>query len=216
MSNAEITSAAGICTLTMSYFKEPPVVSLENPVAPAEILCAASYHAVRQAVLRAHPWNFATRRVALTASSTAPAFGFTKQFALPGDFLRYLTRHDASGTRLSQKSHDYEIEDGFYLTNDTSDGTLRLRYVYDHVDVSQWDPIFKVYMSYELGLVLAPNFTSSEQTIERIKQLRDEWRTNAKATDGQERPPRLVQDSNWVRRRTSGTTSAGPFLRFPN
>ena len=42
----------------------------------------------RDALLRAHPWNFATTRVALMPSSTTPVYGFDYQYALPADWLR--------------------------------------------------------------------------------------------------------------------------------
>ncbi|TAJ26825.1 MAG: hypothetical protein EPO67_17950, partial [Reyranella sp.] len=47
------------------------------------------YAATRDALLRAHDWNFARRRVAL-AELGAPASGWAYRFALPADCLRLL------------------------------------------------------------------------------------------------------------------------------
>lgn len=46
------------------------------------------FSGLRDDLLRSHLWNFATKRIKLARSSTAPAFQFTYAYALPADWLR--------------------------------------------------------------------------------------------------------------------------------
>ena len=62
------------------------------------------YDYVRDAVLRAHPWNGASKRTTLAADSDSAPFGFSNQFTLPTDpyCLRVL--------RLEYLDVDFRVE----------------------------------------------------------------------------------------------------------
>lgn len=85
---------------------------------------------VRQAILRAHPWNFAIRRAGLAADTEAPAWGWAYAFTLPADplALRIL--------RISGEPR-YAIERRRILTDQAA--PLDITFVGDITDVSEWD-----------------------------------------------------------------------------
>ena len=214
MSITGITSAAGVCSLALAHLKMSPVVSLETPVDEGEKRCALVYHQTRRKVLRALPWNFAIKRATLSAVTSTPDFGFTHEYALPNDFLRYLSRHDVSGFRLRSFEADYEIENGFIRINQDTAGTLQIRYIYDHQDVPKWDPMFIDLMSYEIAIRIGPNFQASASDLERLSAERKNIRAEAGAIDGQERPPKRVQRSRWLQARRQGPSVAGTHVDF--
>ena len=42
----------------------------------------------RDSIFRLHPWNSCIKRASLSLLSSTPAYYFTKEFQLPGDFIR--------------------------------------------------------------------------------------------------------------------------------
>lgn len=215
-----------ICNLALALIKQRDVItSIENPQSDVEKLCALWYHEVRSALQRETAWNFAIRRVSLAPDVTAPLFGFTHAFTLPSDFIRFLTRHDADGLNLRGLSaeqddfiaHGYEIEEGKLLMNaDTSSGSpeLKLRYIFDNVLVTSWDSLFVDMFVHRLAIKLAPNFSGTEARIRELKQEMVDIRARATAVDSQERPPRRIQHSRFLRARRGRSNQAGPRIHF--
>lgn len=193
-----ITSSTDICNLALDLLSVGNVTDIENPTNSTEELCARWYDQTRRKLLREHPWNFATKRATLAASSTAPAFGFNKAFPVPADFVRLCTIHDNSFEREVVAGHNhYQFEGGEILISNTfgDSNALNIRYVYDIKTVSQFDPLFVDLLAHDLALALAYKGTETNSNVERINQLMRARGQIARAIDGQERPPTLVQRS---------------------
>ncbi len=209
-----------VCNLALSYLAEEFVTDIETPPAGDDTaaLCKLHFPQVRRETLRSHTWNFAIRRATLAADATAPEFGFTAKYKTPPDFLRYMTKHDElGGTLLSNpvQGVDYEFEDGYLLTGSTTDGALRIRYIFDNEDVSSWDPLFIRLVAINLALSMARNFKSAPRAIDDLKNTLRELKAEAKAIDGQERPPIRKQTSKFLNaRRNRSSTVASRFTRF--
>jgi hypothetical protein len=72
-------------------------------------LCRRYYDNAVRTILRLHPWNFATKRLALPLNGTAPAFGYAKAYDLPPDYVSMIS--------LEDPTDQYTIESGQLLTN---------------------------------------------------------------------------------------------------
>ena len=72
-------------------------------------LCRRYYDNSIATIMRLHPWNFGTRRIALPLNGTAPAFGYSKAYDLPPDYVSMISLEDAT--------EQYTIENGQVLTN---------------------------------------------------------------------------------------------------
>lgn len=211
-----------ICRLALSQLKQDDnvVVNIDSPTSDLEYLLKRHYPQVRRATLRSHPWNFAIKRVILAANATAPIFGFTTAFDLPADFIRYLSRHDDSGIPITGaflEGTDYEIEDGQFLTSSTvtTSTALNMRYIFDQEDLHKWDPLAIDLFVLNLALKLAPELKSAPRSIQNIKDQLRELKAEAKAIDGQERPPKRIQKSKFLQaRRGRSANVAGKYTRF--
>jgi hypothetical protein len=201
-----VTSSTEIANLALDLLSAGTVQDIENPTNATESLLNRWYAQSRRKVLREHPWNFATKRAQLAASSTAPAFGYSAQFPMPSDFIRLLTLEGDTGQMLSPVS--YEVEDGAILINSDS-GILRMRYIYDIEDVTKFDPMFVDLLAHEIALVAAFKVTESNTNIDRLAQIHRQRAAMAKAIDGQERPPtrREVSRNRAARRYGLATNS---------
>jgi len=214
------TADTDICNMAMILVKQDPeITSIVNPKSSTEMLCAEWFHAKRLSLLRSHPWNFAIKRILITADVVnPPAFGFDVAFTLPKDFVRYLNRYDASGIRIAKNIDRYELENNQILINGDGTNEIRIRMIYDHTEVEFWDDLFIELMAVELAIKLAPNFAGGKGLMSELKAERKDLQQQARAIDGQERPPIRTQSSKWIasRRRASSRGEVGPIIIFPN
>lgn len=75
-------SVVSICNTALDLLGVDPITSLADDTKAARF-CARNYERVRDAVLRAYPWNCAMARASLAALADAPAWGYARQFQLP-------------------------------------------------------------------------------------------------------------------------------------
>lgn len=202
-----INSPVDICNLALDHLKEAPISDIENPITPTEVICARWYDQSRKALLRKHPWNFATKRAALPQLAQAPAFEYSKQFQLPSDFLRLV----AIGEFGTQKR--YQLEDGKILTDDinslfTDGGALPIRYIYNFTTVTGMDPLFIDLLAIELAMSISFQITGSNTRGQALMGLMKEMAPQAYAIDGQERPPVRIERSKSIRARKSHRTGS--------
>lgn len=181
-----------ICTNALMLLGDSPIASF-NENTPRARLCANLYPIAKRAILRAHPWNCAQRRVQLAPLASAPAFDWRFQFALPGDFLR-VVQVGQSWTA----GEDYLIEGNRILANTS---VLPLVYVAECTE-SVFDSLLTGVMVKRMELDLAYPITKSTSLRESLKE--DFYRkgtgvlAQAKAVDGQENPPESWGDSPFI------------------
>jgi hypothetical protein len=205
------SSAIEVCNLALTQLKQDFIVQLDPPSSMAEKYCALAYHQIRRSCLRKHTWNFAMKRIVLTPTSdVTPEFGYTHAYALPPNFIRFAGRYDEAGNVTSFE--DYEIEDGYLLYNGEDNGSLNLRYVYDHQIVAKFDPLFLDFFVVCLAIALAPKFTGTENRQAALLKAKADIESEAKSVDGQERPPRRKQQSKWLASRRRGMQGGGADL----
>jgi len=183
-------------------------ISAMNEASKEARACNRNYELCRRAVLRDHPWNFATKRVILdTADTTAPAFEFARRFALPDDFIRVHTIYYADATVVDQGA--YKLEGGFLLTDES---VLWLRYVYDLQATTAFDPLFDQALAAKLAADIAFLITASESTAQSMEQKYRDALTKAKFTDSVEDPSPQVDCDEWIRARNGNSSN---FVRDP-
>lgn len=200
-----ISSSTDICNLTSDLLEAERVSNIEAPTTAIEEIYFRWYDHTRRALLRQHPWNFATRRVVLAASSTAPAFGATAAFPVPADFLRLLWLSDADGNIIG--TDEYYFEAGSVMMRRDSDASsVNLVYISDVTDVTSFDQTFIDLLAVEIGLRCGYKVTQSNSVIDRLTAMRKQAIMTAKSVDGQERPPSVRRASiNRRARMTLGT-----------
>jgi hypothetical protein len=93
--------------------------------------CTIFYDEIRQEVLREHPWNFATKRIAFAEAAAEPDFGYDYAYSLPADCL--FVRH------LSEEKYKWVVESGELLTD--MEGAKAI-YTRDIDDPNDFDPLF--------------------------------------------------------------------------
>jgi hypothetical protein len=191
------SSPVDICNIALTVHLGANSISSFNDPGKEALLARTAYNETRNEVLRAHPWNCATKRAALVANATAPEWGFDFAYPQPNDCLRILEVLDETGSSGAYRlGYDWQLEDGEIVTDLSS--PLNIRYIFENTVVETYDAEFVKALSYKLAsewvepLVKAANLKG--EMVEFYKQVL----ASARATDGQEGSPRKLESFSWL------------------
>lgn len=199
---ARVTTKTGVANLAITLIKGTPVTSIDPPDRGSKTakIAAQWYDDARREALSETDWDFAIKRVQISASP-APAFGWSASYQLPSDFIRIATIGDEDNPLTSDY---YKIENGFILCNE--DAPLNVRYIYDIEDITKFSPKFLMAFAKKLSSYLAHGLTGSLNMAGGLSEIADDDMASAKTLDAQQTPPRKVQRSRWAAAKDRGHT----------
>jgi hypothetical protein len=148
-------------------------------------LASNLYPAIRDAALRAFPWNCCLKRVALAPDSDAPAFDWSNQFTLPSDFLKAIAVGEL-GAEV-----EFRIE-GRKLLSDAN--PCYLLYVFLNDNPGTWDPGLVHVVTTAMAAAMAYPITQSAALQQTMEQKAAMVLKQAKAVDGQDDTPETLGD----------------------
>lgn len=161
------------------------------------VLAGNLFPEIRDALLRSHYWNCATKRAILAPLAQAPDFDYSAQFQLPADWQRIL--------QVGERSNpiDYVQEGRRILANVTA---LPLVYVFRNTDVGSWDPQLQHVCTLQMAAALAYPITQSGTVAQSMNDKAERALKLAKAYDGQDNPPETIDDAPFYSARFAGTS----------
>ena len=124
-------TALALCSRALLRLGAQPIASLTEGTAEAEV-AANLYPGLRDAVLSAHPWSFATGQATLPRLVATPVADYAHAFQLPNGFLRALS---AGGVGRG-RGIPYRICEG-RLHADADAVTLTYIFIY----ASEWETL---------------------------------------------------------------------------
>ena len=176
-----MATEVSICSNALRRLGDDPITSLTDDTERAR-LCNSFYADTRDAVLRLHPWNFAITRASLAKLSTAPAYGFANQFALPTNpyCLRVLG--------MEYEDYIFKVENvathGRVLLTD--EATANIIYVARITDTNLFDAMFVDVLTQKLAVDLAYPVTNSTTLQTQMQKVFEKKLSEARSIDGQE------------------------------
>ncbi len=185
-----------ICNSALVKIGVDRIVSLDDVDSRPAKLLKNQYPIIRDALIRAHPWNFAIKRVALASAGT-PAFGFAYQYALPSDYSRAL---DVNG---NDNGFEWQKEGNIILSDDS---TCELRYI-AKVAEGYFDDCFSEVLAIKIAHDISSDLT--DITAEKKKLLYDEYKDllrEARTFDAQEGSGQRVRATYFLNARRSRST----------
>ena len=192
-----VTSETEICNLALTRLGHFEITALTENTKPGR-LCNRHYVLCRDSTLRAHPWNFAIKRVDLAVSATTPPFEYTYQFPLPSDFLKVIRTEDESASYID----DYRIEstgDGLSLMSNS--GTVAIEYIARVSDVSMFDALFVDVLAQRLAMELCMPMTDNATLYKNVSDIYQMKLREARSVDSQEGTPRDEIFDTWLNAR---------------
>jgi hypothetical protein len=184
-------SEISICSNALILLGAKPISSFTSEGGDRALLAGNLFPTIRDYILRKHPWNCATKRVALAPDADnagdliVPAFDWDYQYSRPGDWQRTLS------VGLNGCADPY-VNEGKKILSDAN--PLYLRYIFRNEDISSWDPslVYVVQAAMKAAFAYAVTESTSQQEL-CIKEAADALK-EAKAIDGSEDPPDELGD----------------------
>jgi hypothetical protein len=175
------TSVIEICNNALSDLGEAAIVSLADNTKAAR-LCSQRWPAVRDAVLRAHPWNCASAQAELAASAAPAGWKYQAAFPLPADCLRVLSVC-SDGADVDA----WEVQIGAVLCDES--GPLQVLYIRRIDDPRLFDPLLCETLTARLSATLAYPITASTALAQSFWAHYAETLREARGVDAREASP---------------------------
>jgi hypothetical protein len=183
-----------ICSNALIRLGDKPIASFtESDVRATR--CANLWPDVRDDILRAKPWTCAKKRVLLAPLTEGPAFGYTKAFQKPSDWLRTIqVGYDGDGTTFADESGQ--------ILADLD--VLPLTYIWRNENPATWDAALVNVMTIAMAAQLAYAVTQSASVQANQMQLLEQALRRAGALSGQDDGPDELGDYDLIASRFSG------------
>ncbi len=161
-----------------------PITSFDDGTAESEI-AGALFAPVRDALLSAYAWSFATGQAELTQLETPPVADYNNAFQLPNDFLRSLS----AGADGRGRGLQFRISRGALHTNAES---VILTYIF-RPEEEEFPPYFDQALIARLAAEFTIPLTESTSRAEALYKLADHEYKNARQIDAQQDTPNRIE-----------------------
>lgn len=162
-----------------------PITSFTDGTVESEV-AGAMFAPVRDALLSAYAWSFATAQVELTQLSSPPVADYDYAFGLPNDFLRAFS----AGTGRRGRGLNFRIHNNALHTNSE---TVVLTYIYQPPEES-FPPYFDQAIIARLAAEFTIPITENTSRAEAMFRLAENEFERARQIDAQQDTPGRIED----------------------
>lgn len=184
-------SDISLCGNALIRLGAEPITAFEEGSAEADI-ANALYHLVRDGMLSAYPWSFATAQRSLAQLSGVPVADYAFAYQLPADFLRALSlgRGGPDGAYATGRGATYRIHERRIHTNAESPV---LTYIF-RLSESAFPPYFDKALTDKLSAEFCLPVTENTARADLLHRLAGESFQAAKTADAQGQTPGRIED----------------------
>ena len=178
-------SAIALCSRALLKLGARPIASFDEGTVEAEV-AANLYPSVRDALLSAHAWSFATAQLRLPRLEAPPVADFSEAFQLPADFLRAISAGLAArGRGLKYRIIDQRLH--------TSSNEAFLTYVFRPAE-TDFPPFFDQLLIARLAAEFCIPITESTSRTEMLYRVAEAEFRRARLIDAQQDTPAALED----------------------
>ncbi len=178
-------SSIAFCSRALLKLGAASIASFDEGTAEAEV-AANLYPSIRDALISAHPWNFAVAQATLPQLSAEPVADFAYAYQLPADFLRALS----AGAGSRGRGIRYRISGRTLHTDSTQ---VVLTYIY-RPDEAEFPPFFDQALIARLAAEFCIPVTESTSRSEALFKLAETEFRRTKMIDSQQDTPGRIED----------------------
>ncbi len=178
-------SDIALCSRALIRIGAAPITSFSDGTAESEI-AGALFDTVRDALLSAYAWSFASGQVVLSQIITTPVADYDFAYGLPNDFLRALSA--GSGSR--GRGLNYRIAAGALHTNAPD---VVLSYVF-RPEEEAFPPYFDQALIARLSAEFTIPVTENTSRSEAMFRLAEAEFERARQIDAQQDTPNSIED----------------------
>lgn len=168
-----MASQTAICNQALIQVGHDTLTAVDSSTVQGRKLLAA-WPIVLDALLTAHAWGFATKRVALQQLATAPVWGYDYAYQLPSDCLRLLEVYPDA---------EYQVEAGQVLSDEDE---VSIKYLYRVSQTGLFSPLFTLALADALAVQICYGLEGSAQKRESLERIAARSLAQAIAKDSAE------------------------------
>lgn len=165
------------------------IISLDADTKTARLF-KEQFPKTRDALLEAHPWRFAVKRVALALSDETPAYEYSYYYVLPTDCLRVI--------ELSSPTIDWEREGKLIATKGQVEGC---RYIRRITEPGLFSANFSKALTAKLAYENCYSVVQSLELKEKLKEMYLMALGEARSYSAQEASPKQPYANQWLNSR---------------
>lgn len=181
-------SSIALCSRALLKTGCRSITSFDEGTAEAEV-AGNLYASIRDALLSANPWSFATAQVTLARLADQPIADYSYAYQLPPDFLRALSAGAGRGRGL-----DYRIHERRLHTHATE---VVLTYIFRPLE-SEFPPFFDQILISRLAAEFCIPLTDSTSRSEALAKMAEHEFSRAKMIDTSQETPQAFEDFTFV------------------
>ena len=177
-------SRTDIANSALAYLSATSIQDFDDDEDEKARVVKSVFDTVAMEVARKHRWSCLIRRAALSKLAKAPIrsgnFGYSAQFQLPADCLRFM---DLNGEPYTGKEEFMDINGRVLQANCA---TAHIRYIAWISDTLQWDVSFCEVVALKLAMRIARRITKDGISAEDLYKLYKMALAEAQAVDAME------------------------------
>lgn len=174
-----------LCCRALVKLGARAITSFDEGTAEAEV-AASLYSTIRDALLSAHPWNFAMQQRTLAKLADSPTADYANAFQLPSDCIRVLSAgYGGRGQGMAYKICKREVH--------TNSDEVILTYI-SRPNVEDWPPFFCMALINRLAAEFCIALTDSTSRWQALQEFAEAELRRAKLIDAQEETPNAITD----------------------
>ncbi len=185
-------SDIALCSRALIRIGASPVQSFDDGTAESEI-AGALFAPVRDALLSAYGWRFATGQVVLPRLEESPLADYEHAYQLPNDFLRAIS----AGQGGKGRGLNFRLARGALHTNATE---VLLTYIF-RPDEEEFPPYFDTALMTRLAAEFCIPVTENTSRAETLYRLAEGDFERARQIDAQQDTPGRIEDFSLINAR---------------
>lgn len=187
-------SDVALCSRALIRLGAAPITSFDDGTAESDI-AGALFGPVRDSLLSAYGWSFATGQVVLNRLEISPIADYQYGFQLPNDFLRGIS----AGAGGRGRGVNYRITRNILHTNNDA---VTLTYIFRPAE-EEFPPYFDAVLIARLSAEFCIPVTENTSRAEALFRMADMEFQRARQIDAQQDSPIQIEDFSLIKARES-------------
>jgi len=218
-----MTDAVSIANIALNNLGDKTISDFSDNTAQAFATKTRFTDVVNQ-VLRAHPWNCATKRATLTKYNVTPTYNFDYAYKLPADSLRVVSLYEEVNYDYAWKIELVVDGEEDRLALITSSSSANISYIKKYIGsgnhdnkeavmtLNNFDPILVEAVGMALAGEIAMDLTGQSSLRDMMLAKYQAILSEARSINGQEGTADRIESNEWINARTR--SASGYFKPF--
>jgi hypothetical protein len=170
------SSSIALCSRALLKTGCRSITSFDDGTAEAEV-AGNLYESVRDALLSAYPWRFATAQATLPRLEAVPVADYAYAYQLPADFLRAMSAGAGRGRGLDYRIHERRLH--------ANASEVVLTYIFRPLE-TEFPPFFDQVLIARLAAEFCIPLTDSTSRSEALSRVAESEFRQARTIDAQQ------------------------------